>query len=226
MASSSQSVAINYGRAGLNLASGMTETLAADTCGTYIIGLRDAALISLAYDAGLRVSELVGTTVADLRQVSDGSGRLEIAHSKTDQVGEGALAWLAPDTMARLSAWLLASGITQGAVCRRINVLTSPPDAAGQQTQRHYIGKKPLTRQGVVTILRRRVLEAVDLGLVELEPGTESDTARGLKRALVPSRVDTGPVCSGRGRRWDRTGAALVLADHRAALCPRACRRR
>ena len=31
MASSSQSVAINYGRAGLNSASGMTETLAADT---------------------------------------------------------------------------------------------------------------------------------------------------------------------------------------------------
>ncbi|MDP3551805.1 MAG: hypothetical protein Q8R81_15605, partial [Novosphingobium sp.] len=30
MASSSQSVAINYGRAGLNLASGMIETLAAD----------------------------------------------------------------------------------------------------------------------------------------------------------------------------------------------------
>lgn len=31
MASSSQSVAINYGRAGLNLASGMIETLAADS---------------------------------------------------------------------------------------------------------------------------------------------------------------------------------------------------
>jgi hypothetical protein len=31
MASSSQSVAINYGRAGLNSASGMIETLAADS---------------------------------------------------------------------------------------------------------------------------------------------------------------------------------------------------
>ena len=64
----------------------------------YDLGLRDAALISLAYDAGLRFSELVAATVADLRQVGDGSGRLEIVHSKTDQLGEGALAWLSPDT--------------------------------------------------------------------------------------------------------------------------------
>ena len=59
-------------------------------------------------------------------------------------------------------------------------MLTSPPDAAGQQIVRHIIGTKPLTRQGVVAILRRRVLEAVDLGHVELEPGTEGDAVRGL----------------------------------------------
>lgn len=89
-----------------------TRQLAA--CGSDIIGLRDAALISLACNAGLRVSELVGATVADLRQVGDGSGRLPIAHSKTDQLGEGALAWLSADTMTRLSVWLLASGTTEG----------------------------------------------------------------------------------------------------------------
>src|SRR3546814_8506622 len=75
--------------------------------------------------------------------------------------------------MARLSAWLLASGLSEGPVFRRINVLTSPPDPAGQRVVRHYIGAKSLTRQGVVAILRRRVLEAIDLGHVELEPGME-----------------------------------------------------
>jgi integrase len=96
--------------------------------------MRDAALISLAYDAGLRVSELVGTKVADLRQVGDLSGRLEIAHSKTDQEGQGAWAWLSPDTMSRVSAWLLASGITEGPVFRRINLLSNPAggDPPGQ----------------------------------------------------------------------------------------------
>src|SRR3546814_6471928 len=82
--------------------------------------------------------------------------------------------------MARLSAWLLASGLSEGPVFRRINVLTSPPDPAGQRVVRHYIGAKSLTRQGVVAILRRRVLEAIDLGHVELEPGMEGDTVRGL----------------------------------------------
>ncbi|MDT7531188.1 hypothetical protein OVY29_21205 [Sphingopyxis sp. SE2] len=63
---------------------GVTIQALLASCGGDVVGLRDAALISLAYDAGLRVSELVGSEVADLRQVGDGSGRLDIAHSKTD----------------------------------------------------------------------------------------------------------------------------------------------
>lgn len=65
----------------------MTVKALLDSCGSGVVGLRDAALISLAYDAGLRVSELVGSEVADLRQIGDGSCRLAIAHSKTDQQG-------------------------------------------------------------------------------------------------------------------------------------------
>jgi hypothetical protein len=105
---------------------GVTVRALLAACGSDIVSMRDAALISLAYDAGLRVSELVGTKVADLRQIGDMSGRLEIAHSKTDQEGQGALAWLSPDTMSRVSVWLLASGITEGPVFRRINLLSKP----------------------------------------------------------------------------------------------------
>lgn len=68
---------------------GVTVKALLAACGTDVIGLRDAALISLAYEAGLRVSELVAAQVTDVSQVADGSGRLEIAHSKTDQPGEG-----------------------------------------------------------------------------------------------------------------------------------------
>jgi integrase len=159
---------------------GVTINALLAACAGDIVGLRDAALISLAYDAGLRVSELVATSVADMRQVGDGSGRLAIAHSKTDQDGEGALAWLSPETMARLSAWLLASGIMQGPVFRRINVLATDSGAQGQQLVRHFLGGNGLTRQGVVAILRRRVLEAVDLGHVVLEPGMEGETVKSL----------------------------------------------
>lgn len=147
-------------------------------CGPDLPGLRDAALFSMAYDAGLRVSELVAVQVADVRQGGDGSGMLDIPHSKTDQDGQGALAWLSAQTMARLSAWLLASGIAQGPVFRRINVLTRGHGAV--QTVRHCLGARPLTRQGVVAILRRRLLAAIDLGHVELEPGSEAETVAAL----------------------------------------------
>lgn len=159
---------------------GMTVRALLVACGSDIVSMRDAALISLAYDAGLRVSELVGTKVGDLRQVGDMSGRLEIAHSKTDQEGQGVLAWLSPDTMSRVSTWLLASGITEGPVFRRINLLSKPVDGEGQSVVRHHIGDKALTRQGVVAILRRRVLEAIDLGHVEIEPGMEFETIQAL----------------------------------------------
>src|SRR3546814_17997175 len=96
-------------------------------------------------------------------------------------LGEGALAWLSGDTMARLSAWLMASGLSEGPVFRRIHVLTSPPDPAGQRVVRPYIGAKSLPRQGVVALLRRRVLEALDPGHVPLEPGTLGHTLRGLR---------------------------------------------
>lgn len=52
-------------------------------------GLRDAALLSLGYDAGLRVSELVAVACAHIEVADDGSALLEIPHSKTDQEGQG-----------------------------------------------------------------------------------------------------------------------------------------
>lgn len=94
-----------------------------DSCGDDLVGLRDGALLSLAYDGGLRVSELVALAVSDLRSTGDGSGRGEIACSKTDQDGEGALVWLSADTMARDAAWREASGISFGPVLRRVTLL-------------------------------------------------------------------------------------------------------
>lgn len=144
-----QAAPLRYGEAmqeGQAAPEGVTVKALLASCGSDVVGLRDAALISLAYDAGLRVSELVATTVDDVRQVADGSGRLDIVRSKTDQLGEGAMAWLSPDTIGRLSAWLLASGITAGPVFRRINVLATNAGNDGQQLVRHYIGHRALTR--------------------------------------------------------------------------------
>lgn len=186
---------------------GVTVKALLASCGSDLVGLRDAALVSLAYDAGLRVSELVRTEVADLRQVGDSSGRLDIAHSKTDQLGEGAMAWLSPDTMGRLSAWLQASGIGEGPVFRRINVLVSDAENDGQQIVRYFIGGKALTRQGVVAILRRRTCTAIDLGQVEVEPGMEGDTVRALSAHSFRVGLTQDLFAAGE----DGSGIALAL---------------
>ncbi|SLK10620.1 tyrosine-type recombinase/integrase [Novosphingobium mathurense] len=198
---------------------GVTVQALLATCGRGIQDLRDAALISLAYDAGLRVSELVACQVADLTRVGDGSGRLHIARSKTDQTGEGTLAWISPDTMARLLAWQAAAGILEGPVFRRIHVLTGRPDAAGQQTVRNYVGDRPLTRQGVVAILRRRAIAAIELGHVQLEPGRKEDVIRslsahsfrvGLTQDLFAAGEDGAGIAL--ALRWSSPGTALHYA--------------
>lgn len=67
---------------------------------------RDAALIAVGYDTLRRRAELARLAVADIRAERDGSGRLYVARSKTDQAGQGGWCWLAPDTLARVQAWL------------------------------------------------------------------------------------------------------------------------
>src|SRR3546814_1911217 len=69
---------------------GFTLSVLLEACGRDVAGLRDAAILSLGYDAGLRVSELVAVAVELMEAQEDGSGLLEVPHSKTDQEGQGA----------------------------------------------------------------------------------------------------------------------------------------
>ena len=57
-------------------------------CGSDLPDLRDAALLSLAYDAGLRVSELVAIAVTDVTQ-GEGAG-LALARDDDAAVGVAA----------------------------------------------------------------------------------------------------------------------------------------
>lgn len=70
--------------------------------------LRDAALLTVAYDALLRRSELVALRLEDIRRAADGSGLLYLSRSKTDPEGQGVYRWLAPDTVDRLETWRAA----------------------------------------------------------------------------------------------------------------------
>ena len=66
---------------------------------------RDAALVSTMSDAMLRVSELVAVRWQDLYWEPDGSGRLTVPVSKSDQEGQGAILYLGSLTVTRLRVW-------------------------------------------------------------------------------------------------------------------------
>nr|WP_223176897.1 tyrosine-type recombinase/integrase [Sphingomonas hominis] len=174
----------------LGATGGFTISAMLAACSTDVQGMRDAALLSVGYDAGLRVSELTAVAVQDLRPQPDGSGLLHLPRSKTDQEGLGAWAWLSADTMRRVAAWFAEADITEGVLFRRVGVdrrrqrskeladaRWGDADADGAALLVTYtVGNQPLTRQGVTGIYRRIALAAAAAGLVEL-PAGELDAA-------------------------------------------------
>lgn len=84
-------------------------------------GKRDRALLSLAFDTGLRRSELVAVRCGHVERGSGGSGRLFVPRSKADQEGAGAYAYLSPRTMRAVAAWREAGSIRDGALFRRLH---------------------------------------------------------------------------------------------------------
>ncbi len=61
--------------------------------------IRERAMLCVAYDAMTRRSELIAIDVEDLSFLGDGTGRLLIRRSKTDQAGEGHIAYLSRQTV-------------------------------------------------------------------------------------------------------------------------------
>ncbi|OZA62660.1 MAG: integrase, partial [Sphingomonadales bacterium 39-62-4] len=134
----------------------------------------------------------------------DGSAVLTVPNSKTDQEGKGAYAWLSPDTMRRLAAWREASGISEGALFRRIGVVRTKARAAAPTealpappgfqwrlpagatvspdtkpvlaTTTYVIGEEPLTPAAVRLIIKRVAQRAADEYLVNLV-GKDLDSA-------------------------------------------------
>ena len=83
-----------------------------------LAGLRDAALIAVASDALLRVSEIAALQVSDLDW---GTSTVTVQRSKTDQEGEGAVLYLGKPTLRRVREWLDAARIDEGPLFRPVS---------------------------------------------------------------------------------------------------------
>lgn len=77
------------------------------------IDIRDAALVSVAYDTLLRRSELCALHVEDLSWAPHGGATVLVRRSKTDTAGEGAVKYVAPDSARAVRRWLDAAGSPQ-----------------------------------------------------------------------------------------------------------------
>ena len=65
---------------------------------------KDIALALTLRDGGLRISEATDLTWGEVERWADGSGRLTIVRSKTDQEGKGAVVAVTPSCMRALDA--------------------------------------------------------------------------------------------------------------------------
>jgi hypothetical protein len=184
---------------------------------------RSSVLLSVGYDAGLRVSELTAVNVADVRPQADGIACFYLPRSKTDQEGLGAWAWLSADTMRRVARRRADGGIGEGVLFRRVGVDRRRQRAKENADARwgevsgeaallvtFTVGTAPLTRQGVTGIYRRIALAAAAAGLVEIAAGElEAAIAAlsthslrvGLTQDLFAAGMAPASLCRCAGRR-------------------------
>ena len=83
-----------------------------------LAGPRDAAIVAVASDALLRVSEVAALDVSDINPAEQ---TVLIRHGKTDQESKGTVQFLGKPTTERIQAWLLNSRLAEGPLFRAVN---------------------------------------------------------------------------------------------------------
>lgn len=162
------------------------------SCPDDLPGLRDRALLSTAYDTGLRASELVAVAVEHIEEAIDPEARLlEILRHKGDPDGEGATAYLSPRTVAAITAWREASGISSGPLFRRVQVRRYKARAAVKGRSIDSISsreiwdlRKTLSRPAVPARVE------YDVGEAALHPGSIGP----IYRAIIQRAFDQGAL--------------------------------
>jgi site-specific recombinase XerD len=90
------------------------------TCtGLSMRGLRDRALLMVAYDTLRRRSELVSLRVTDIHRTATGASIL-LRHGKTDQEGVGTWLQVSAATLKSIDAWLNTSEVVDGCLFRGV----------------------------------------------------------------------------------------------------------
>jgi integrase len=89
-------------------------------CGNDLHGLRDRALLLVAYESMRRRSELISLRIEDIEWLSEDMASILLRKSKTDQHGSGKWIHLSPETTHALHQWLSAAKINEGLIFRGV----------------------------------------------------------------------------------------------------------
>ncbi len=116
-------------------------------------GVRDAALFSLMSDCLLRVGELVKVRPRDITPIPDGSGRLQIHQSKSDQEGRGATLYVGAPTMEYIRDWMTLIETQFGTIDEQVGLFRSLRRGG-------VIQSRPITPPGVRKNLKAYAKEA------------------------------------------------------------------
>ena len=132
----------------------LAAIIAVADMGGDIHAIRDIAVVSLLREGLLRRSECAALRVGDFSRELDGSGRIRIIRSKTDQEGQGRILFLGKKAADRVARWLDAA----------------PADAADTPLFRRirrggYVQSNGLTGKSVNNIVRKRGESAGIFGL-------------------------------------------------------------
>lgn len=154
-------------------------------------GLRDAALLRIAYDTAARRSELVAIDVAHIEGPDgEGAGVLHIPSSKTDRKQAGADAYLSPATMAAIGRWRKAAEIGKGPLLRRVTTHFDGSVAS--------IGAERLHPNSITLIYKRLIRKAWEKGLLgemgeaELERWLKSVSSHSIRVGVAQDNFATG----------------------------------
>ncbi len=96
----------------------LTRLLA--TCGNDLHGLRNRALLLVAYDSMRRRSELTSLRIEDIEWLADNGATILLRKSKTDQHGSGKWIHLSAETTHVLHEWLSVAKINEGLIFRGV----------------------------------------------------------------------------------------------------------
>lgn len=178
-------------------------------------GVRDRAIMLLAYYMGARRSEVMALTHADVRWTVDGL-EVYIARSKTDQQGLGE--WVAIprnakheqyDPWTALEEWL--------AVCRREGHTSGPLFRAINRWGQIRAGAEPMSGQAMSDVVTRAWLEAFRRAKAAAEhPHTKREVrkaARAMVNLLDPDKVHLTPHSFRRGFATDARAAGWDLLE-------------